>query len=310
MNGLPTSEQRTEALTRSVNVSLGQATAGQLGASAQQQQSTVATVVPEALDRFYTFLRLLRKGKEATTSDPKSCRGYRLEHEERPHWLGEINDQAPPEKILAEVKCVGVGNFVRISNAQLFLPPFAQALPRARSASVFKHALPAPRAPFTSPTQSEALRVALSEYTKSVGLNARIPVVAAPFGRPEAVGAGVTFFLPTRYRGLTTEPSLLSGSATIVGKIVYYRGGKEPYVDTPTISTFGHALLGSQPILLQDLGVCSLTSLPATGGQRGRGSRTSQRQKCSSNQEALNEIKESVTFKPPVVVVLPLAIYE
>lgn len=308
LNGLPTSEQRTEQLTHSVNVSLGQGAAAQLGGSAQTQRSTVATFVPEALDRFYTFLRLLRKGGEASTHKAGTCRNARLANQERPFWLGEVNDQAPAADILREVRCLGVGNFVRIRNAQLFLPPFAEALPRARSASTFSGALPAPRDPFTSPTQSEKLRGALTEYTKEVGLNARIPVVAAPFGSSTGVGSGVTFFLPTRYQGLATEPSLLSGSVTIVGKIVYLGGGKRPYVDNPTISTFGRAVLGAKPILLHDLGVCSLAPLAPTRSQRA--AHTPHRRTCISNQEALDDIRESVTFKPPVVVVLPLAIYE
>jgi hypothetical protein len=125
LNGLPTSEQRTEALTRAVNASLGAATSAQLAGSQQFQQSTVTTITPQAVDRFYTFLRMLRKEGEAEAGKPESCRNSRREHETRPYWLGEINDQASKNDILNEVKCVGVGNFVRIRNAQSFLPPFA-----------------------------------------------------------------------------------------------------------------------------------------------------------------------------------------
>jgi hypothetical protein len=342
LNGLPTSEQDTKALTRAVDVSLGAAASAQLSGSQQLQQSTVTTVTPQAVDRFYTFLRLLRKGHEADASRPDTCRSERLEHKERPYWLGEINDQASKEVIISEVKCIGVGNFVRIHNAQLFLPPFAQALPRLQSANAFVGALPTPRTPFTSPVQSAGLRHALDQYARRVGSNPRIPVVAAPFGSPELVGSGVTVFLPTRYRGITSEPSLLSGSVTIVGKIVYFgeerraasptRTRPEPaYVDYPTVFTFGQALRGAEPALQRDLGVCSSTPPHSTRRRRQearastattskhalspRPARHNQhaarrRARCISAQAALSDVRASISFAPPVIVVLPLAIYQ
>ncbi len=160
---------------------------------------------------------------------------------------------------------------------------------------------------------------ALRRYAKLVGSDPRMPFVAAPYGVNERVGHGVTFFLPAGYSGITTEPSLLSGSVTIVGEIVYSANAGTPYVDYPTVDTFGRALLHAQTALRTDLGVCSKAPPPATrahsltkhtplaGLTRGSAHRMAA---CTSEQQTLDDVEQSVTFKPPVVVVLPLAIYE
>jgi hypothetical protein len=309
-NGLASSEQRAQQVTRSVNASLAAGASAQLGASQQAQESATATVAPKAADRFYTFLRLLRNEDEASYGDPGTCnRGART------HWLGEINYQASPEEIMKQVACVGVGNFVRIINAQLFLPPFAQALPRAQSVNAFYGALPAPRTAFTSPTQSVQISHALSAYAKLVGTRVRMPFVGAPYGVDNQVGRNVAFFLPAEYQGLGFEPSLFSGSVTIVGKILYSARAGEPYIDYPTISTFGRALLHAQPAFRDDLGVCSPTPPAATrprspAPQHVALAGLSKPSSCTSDQRLLYDIKKSVTFKPPFVVVLPLAIYQ
>jgi hypothetical protein len=312
--GLASSEQRSEQLTNSINASVSIGGAGQVGGSEQKQLSTIATVTPQAADRFYTLLRRLREGGEANYRQPSTCNGERSTH-----WLGDVNDQDDANEVMEEVECIGAGNFVRIRNAQLFLPPFAQALPRVQSANAFFGALPAPRTAFTSPTQSVEITTALNGYTKLVGSDPRMPFVAAPYGASQQVGNGVTFFLPAGYSGITSEPSLLSGSVTIVGEVVYSAGGGAPYIDYPTVDTFGRALLKAQKALRTDLGVCSASPPTATRLQSLpkhlptaslQPSSPSGRTPCTSEQQTLEDVKESVTFKPPVVVVLPLAIYE
>jgi hypothetical protein len=309
-NGLASTEQRAEQVTRSVNASLAAGASAQLGASEQAQESATATVAPKAADRFYTFLRLLRTEEEASYGDPGTCnRGGRT------HWLGEINDEASPDEIMKQVECVGIGNFVRIINVQLFLPPFAQALPRAQGVNAFYGALPAPRTAFTSPTQSVQISRALDAYANLVGTSVRMPFVGAPYGVSKKVGRNVALFLPAEYQGLGSEPSLFSGSVTVVGKIVYSARAGEPYIDYPTISTFGHALLNAEPAFRIDLGVCSKTppaatrprSVPPRHGARSGSSKPAH---CTSQQRLLYDVKKSVTLKPPFVVVLPLAIYQ
>lgn len=303
--GLANSEQRSEQLINSINASVSIGTAGQVGGSEQKQLSTVATVTPQAADRFYTFLRRLLQGGEANYKEPNTCNG-----EKATRWLGDVNDEDGAREVMDQVECIGVGNFIRIRHAQLFLPPFAQALPRVQSANAFFGALPAPRTAFTSPTQSVEITKALSGYAKLVGSDPRMPFVAAPYGADERVGHGVTFFLPAGYGGITSEPSLLSGSVTIVGEIVYSAGAGAPYIDYPTVDTFGRALLKAQTALRTDLGVC-VRSLPTrTPLAALRPSSLARPAACRSEQQTLDDVKKSVTFKPPVVVVLPLAIYE
>jgi hypothetical protein len=319
--GLATSEQRTNEVTRSLSATLAVGTAATFGGSSQTQQTSVTTITPRAAEHFYTFLQRLHKRGEADYLLPKTCK--------EGLWLGEIDDESSRRKIIEELECLGVGNFVRIKNAQLFLPPFAQTLPRVRSANTFRGQLPAPRIPFTSPTQSIDITRALHKYAQLIGTNPRMPFVAAPYGNPQEIGdkkngGGIPVFLPALYRGLTLEPSLLSGSVTIVGEIVYYANHGPAYVDYPTVSKFGRALLQAKTALRVDLGVCSKTTAATTRphetiGKKGsnvrnerakaRGGSQSQKARCTSRQETLREVRGSVTFKPPFVVVLPLAIY-
>src|ERR1700691_3983116 len=107
--GLANSEQRSEQLTDSINASVSIGTAGQVGGSKQSQLSTVATVTPQAADRFYTLLRRLREGKEADYKEPSTCNG-----EASTHWLGDVNDDDSAREVMDEVECIGVGNFIRI----------------------------------------------------------------------------------------------------------------------------------------------------------------------------------------------------
>lgn len=303
-DGLAQTEQRTKQLSDSVNASVSAGTAAQLGVSKQDQEGTTATVTPTAADDMYEFLRLLRKEGEASYTESSTCKNGKPGS-----WLGKINDQASVDEIMSEVNCVGVGNFVRIVNAQLFLPPYAQALQKAQSVNAFYGPLPSERTPFTSPAQSVALRTPLLRYEKDLGKNPRLPFVAAPYGSTEKVGEGVTFFLPAEYSGFKSEPSLLSGSLTIVGKIVYYARAGTAYIDYPTVSTFGKALGETASSFATDIGVCSKTPPPAIRSHPPSGSGSADGQ-CADPEQALKEVKKSVSFKTPIVVVLPLAIYQ
>jgi hypothetical protein len=313
-NGLAKSEERSQQFTQSVNASLSGGSVAQLGASEQAQEGSQMTVTPTAADEFYQFLRLVRNPPMAAcqvnhAAQPvDACNPKHCNTGARKLWLGDINDQSSSQYIMGEVACIGVGNFVRISHAQLFTPSFAQALPRAESANAFYGELPAARRAFTSPAQSTGVRAGLARYTKLAGLNPRLPFVAAPYGFDGLVGSGVKFFLPVHYASLTVEPALLSGSVTIVGKIIYYAGAGPSYIDYPTLDDFDQPLSKENKGFLNSLGVCSRTTprqaRPEPTRKSPRGS------PCNSRQQTLNAVKTSVTFRPPVVVVLPVAIYQ
>jgi len=345
--GLATSEQRGEQIKRAINASLAAGASVNFGKSQQDEESTTATVKPNAADHFYAFLRLLRHAPEAK-------QGACNDAGSRRRWLGRLDFTEPPKQVMKEIECIGVGNFVRIEDVQLFLPPFAQALPRVQSANAFYGALPAPRTPFTSPAQSVALTRALHAYAKQVGAKPRMPFVGAPYGEGNKVGKRVAMFMPAKYSGLTPEPSLLTGSVTVVGKIVYAKSDtprpssrrrrrrvtSPAYIDYPTISTFGRALVNASTAFRTDLGVCSKAptrqtraqapakTLPAAPARSTAGAGTAARRqtvaqnrseqqrvrrakrKCTSDQKMLDEVKKAVSFRPPFVIVLPLAIYQ
>jgi hypothetical protein len=313
-DGLATSEQRTEQLTHNVNASISAGATAQLGASEEARQGTQAVVTPTAADRFYNFMRLLRGGGEASCQvvghdgNGDICNPDRCNGTSRTRWLGEVDAEWTARKIMDEVGCVGVGNFVRMAHAQLFLPPFAQVLTRAQSASAVYGMLPAPRTAFTAPSRSATARAELSRYVSSLAEDARVPFVAASYGSTEPVGSGVSFFLPARYAGLTTEPALLSGSVTVVGKIIYSASAGHPYIDYPTIGEFGPALVRLNRSLLDSLGVCSAYPPPQTHSAATRAPNPNE--SCTTHSHTLEAVRSSVTYKPPVVVVLPMAIYQ
>lgn len=311
-DGLATTEQRTQQLTHSVNASIAGGPLAQIGGSEQSQVGTQATVTPTAADLFYAFMRLLRAGGEAHCRrlpadagkcDPRGCNGR-----SRTRWLGEVDAQWSDREITDQVSCIGVGNFVRLAHVQMFLPPFAQALPRAQSAQAVYGQMPAVRRAFTSAIQSTTVRAGLARYAKLVGADPRLPFLAAPYGSPHRIGSGVTFFVPVDYSGLTTEPSLLTGSVTIVGKIIYYAPAGSSYIDYPTIDQFGGPLLKESKQFLDAIGVCS--SVPPAGALANPGRTDAQSSSCTSPQRILDAIKASVTFRPPLVVVLPVAVYQ
>jgi hypothetical protein len=337
LNGLAATEERTDQISRTLKAGVNPGLGASAEVGSESQHKTTATVSPNAADHFFTFLGLLREHGEASSSEPTSCNGTK-----RDHWLGEVNEDWAPQRIMREINCIGVGNFVRISNAQLFLPPFAQVLPKVQSTTVFYGALPALRTSFTSPTQlaSDPFRASLARYVKLAGADPRMPFVAAPFGaKGELGGTGekgrnVTFFLPAEFLGLTSEPSLFSGSVTVVGKVVYAAAQGAPYIDYPTVATFGRALLKAPKKFRTSLGVCSSTppasvlsgALPKQTVATGTATRASRElaplgaqlhqarrravRNCTSNQQMIFDVKKSVRFAPPLVVVLPLAIYQ
>jgi hypothetical protein len=336
LDGLAEHEERTEQISRTLKASITPGVAGSAEAGTEAQHKTTATVSFTAADHFFTFLELLRERSEAGTS--------RCNRKTRAHWLGEVDEDWAPAKIMQEIACIGVGNFVRISNAQLFLPPFAQALPQVQSTTAFYGALPAERTSFTSPTQlaSDKFRAALAAYVKLVGRNPRMPFVAAAYGAKGELGGegahgrSVTFFLPAELQGLAHEPSLFSGSVTVVGKIVYEAERGAPYIDYPSVATFGRALLKAPTRFRTSLGVCSkqpppltlsaalpkrtppsagappgaATELQPLSGQLVHHAKPRKATPCTKNQRMIYDVKKSVRFKPPVVVVLPLAIYQ
>jgi hypothetical protein len=86
-----------------------------------------------------------------------------------------------------------------------------------------------------------ALARAIAGLSKVVGRNPRVPVSTCDDAadlRPR----GVDLLFPIRLAALSSEPTLLAGPVTVVGKLVRkVRQGHE-YVDEPALATFSSTL--------------------------------------------------------------------
>ncbi len=286
--GLATTESRTftEKRTRS-NAIKGEGVV-EVSDDVERQRETQQVVTQSEADRFFTFLRILRR---KTTPRP----------------LTDIDVQLTEDNSFAglrnQLQRLREGDFVRIRGAQLSLPPFAAVYPRVRYLPYYKGGkLRDPRRPLFAPL-SEAERKDVVAYRRRLGNNPRLPFVvptlAPDEGRTGATAAKVSdvlsFIVPVKYAGLTLESGLLAGTVTIVGKVVY-RDPRLPsevtdddavrpnYVDRQALASFGHALRRAPRSLLDDLDI--------------------------PRREIPNKLGRALTISAPVVLVVPLAIYQ
>ena len=70
--------------------------------------------------------------------------------------------------------------------------------------------------------------------------NPRVPFSTCD-GRPAAKPRGVDLLFPVRLGALSSEPTLLSGPVTIVGKLVRSVRRDDEYVDQPSLAKFESA---------------------------------------------------------------------
>jgi hypothetical protein len=292
--GLAAQEKRSRSAERGTELEGG--AAGIKGtASEKTSESVEVQVEPTAADRFYELL-------------PKLIAG-RTKKAERP-WLHDVSALANPKYRLAKhaaALCrVHEGDFVRIENAHLFLPPYAAILPKVRFAQRTVRTEPDPglRARTPKPRANSAasakIQPAIAAYEKALGDNARLPFVVPTLAAdPKAQPHGVSFFIPARYNWLADEPSLLSGSLTVVGKVTFRdlrvpgrticdrsasEAARPNYFDQQTLLTFAPALQATTDKLLASVGIW--------------------------RQKLVSSVRDSVTFNTPMMVVVPLAIYQ
>ncbi len=295
--GIEKTIERKEQVTRAINATFSSGANAQLGGSQQAQQDTVTTVTPQAADRFYTLLRQLRPGGREIADSGGKCTKT---HEGKPLWMGTVNDGEPIEHLAAEVGCIGEGDFIRIRKVQLQVPSLLRMQPRLRYATAVHASTPAPRVPFYWPDRSPAVKSAERAYLREVSSTSRVMLVGEPYAA-KAADRRVAFVLPALYRGLSREPTLLSGPVTVVGVLVRF-STKERYVDYPTVVGFGSALIAASRVLDAALGLCSANG-PARHGSRVRGS------VCRSHAQMLADVEGAVTVNRPFAVVLPIAVY-
>jgi len=285
--GLAATQTRTLSSTSSEKAGLSAHDIASAEAAVEQSRASSETVTLNEADRFYTLLRILRADQG---SNGERAFG-KLRDIDATVGSGRGADAAR-----RELAGIHEGDFVRIDNAHVFIPPYAGVLPRARFASYYLHGdLNPPARPLYAPVRKSG-QAAVRRYRGALGRNPRIPLVVPTLdAEQQPAPDGVTFFLPARYYSLSQEASELSGSVTVVGKLLY----KDPrlaanvkpedpvaptYFDRETLTEFTPALQRADPLLLQRMNLV--------------------------RDRLIREVNRSLTISAPLAVVLPLAIYQ
>jgi hypothetical protein len=288
--GLSKEEKRTLGVSQKTSAQLTGGKVAELSAEVNSQIASEQTVAPTVADRFYRFLRLMRV-------DRRDDRPPSLTHDGR--WLNDLDapvsgantPQSVRQKVLTPLE---EGEFIRIRVARLCAPAYVGVL---RKLAYLPGCTASSNRPGTPPrtAASRSERKATKAYARRLPKGTLIPLMAKT-RRADRAGQprqAITFLLPTPYSGLTPNAALLANPVTIVGKVVYKDIRlKKPstdvrplrYIDRSTVSTFTPLLKHSSDELLK----------------RARLSRGHLKVK----------VKRSVTIRTPVVVLLPVAIYD
>jgi hypothetical protein len=303
--GLTESEKRTAVETASQSASLKAGPTGliaDISGSRQREQSIETVVTPRATDRFFSLLGKLRAGRDETN-------GARFP------WIVDLNAAVNSDQeidtMLRKLAAVREGDFVRVANARLLLPDYVAVVPKARYATPYVYPYSpgnddftiTPKAVFALPDSPEQ-RLDSVKYLKHLGVDPTLPFVL-PTRSTVKLERRIVFFIPARYFALVDNERLLAGKLTVVGKVIY-KDLRDPdgpecvkaaaenlldsqpcvYVDHQTITTFAPALERALRT-----SILRVLSVPPGGGLD-------------------QALVESVQFRTPVVVVLPLAIYQ
>lgn len=287
--GLALQETRNITETNSSSVDVGGGLLKDLSQSHGSSQSVSSVVTPLATDRFYTLLLKLRQGSERRNGATVP-------------WLPSIDAQITTDNtvdhVRQQLRNLREGDFVRIYNARLFLPPYASFVPKAHYADPFlSGGFGVPAVTSVAAALSVNERDAINQYLRELGNDPTLPFVV--YTLPSLNSQIVTFLIPARYRALLDNGRLLTGRLVVVGKVIYKDLRRTTdkgcgngtlvtlsceYVDRQTIQTYGTALQKAAPSVLTYLGV--------------------------NRQNVIRDTSQSMTFPAPVLVVLPVAIYQ
>ena len=262
----------------------------EINGTTERQSSLEETVTPAATDRFFTLLLKLRSGGE-------------MRDGHRAAWLHDIDVRLPhpasAERLRLQLDGVQEGDFVRIRDAHLSLPPYASLAPRARYAPVYS---PDPAAPSQRPRTAASVgqQRDLKAYLKRLGRDPVLPfVVGTPTSRQTPADA-LRFFVPARYSGLLDNARLVAGNLTIVGKVTYI--DPRPAAE----QTLRRRDAGRRHRARTSTARPSSTFAPAS---------TRPLRRCSSRLGSVATrsgptVRRSVRFPVPIAVILPVAIYQ
>ena len=243
--GLARSEQLTEQLTegRNAGVSAGGVS---VGGSAGSSASRERVVTPTATTRFYQLLDQL----------------------DRNGYLHRIDASAPPKMLVQEFAQVPEGTFVQLRRCRLRIPSYIQlAQLNFGSSGYFSASMAYEGLGEGQPLTNEALgnaRVRAGRQKAFLGggvhlqtgeaqlartmkrlaavakRNPRVPFSTCD-GSPASKPRGVDLLFPVRLGALSSEPTLLSGPVTIVGKLVRSVRPDDEYADQPSLAKFAVA---------------------------------------------------------------------
>jgi hypothetical protein len=284
--GLTTAERRTFQQTDEFSGGLN--THGFEASAKQQHQKAVEQeVTAGATDRFYRLLGALKDGRSS---------GHR--------WLFTVDARLHGTHTVFSVertlRHLRVGDFVRVTRARAYVAPYAAVYPKTSySLNYLGGDLAKPLHPLFAQVSKKARRAARA-YADAVGDNPRIPIVVPTLNEDRTTTEPVKFVVPVRHDGLSSEPSSLAGEMTIVGKIIYldprlasHVAKSDPnaavWVDQETVHTFAPALEHAQAPLLRLLHLGDYVD---------------------KRKQLAGVVRRSVTFSAPIVVVLPIAIYQ
>jgi hypothetical protein len=301
VDGLPESEKRTLADSEDLSAEV-KAGAAALTGKRTRSKTTEAQVAPTVADRFYLLLRLLRDGDS------------HIDDEDSRHWLTTVNANTDkPKEAYDDFLCkLKEGDFIRIRDARLQLSPYAAVLPKTTYALLNRRTpsglVSKPDQKLFAPHTRKQTR-AVNRYLRLLGRDPRMPfVVRMPLTQTPTRGRvpSVTFFIPAHYRSLRSEPSLISGTLTIVGKVVYRNLARPPAEkggerigcnDQPVPDTFAKSYLDRQTVATF---VPALENAPNFVFNNLRFTIASVAKQVTGN----------MTVTPPLIVVVPIAMYQ
>ena len=285
--GLAQSEKLSEQLTQGRNAGLsagGVSVGGSAGSSASRER----VVTPTATTRFYQLLDLL----------------------DRDGYLHRIDASAPPKMLVREFAQVPEGTFVQLRRCRLRIPSYIQLAQLNYGSSGYysasmayrgigegqpltndawgvalvragrqKYALPTPP---TMQSGEERIARTMKHLAAVAKRNPRVPFSTCD-GSPAAKPRGVDLLFPVRLGALSSEPTLLSGPVTIVGKLIRSVRRDQVYVDQPSLAAFESATRA-----VDDAASDGEEAFGALGG----------------------ELASDATVLAPGAVILPIAIYK
>jgi hypothetical protein len=281
LGGLSASQTRSDSIENALTANVKGGSLAELSRSQKKLQSVQEVVTPTAADRFYRLLIVLRQGKSRRPSAREA------------NWLFTLDGHPGPESygtFKKRLTDIHEGDFVRIVDAHLVLPPFAAFLPKTRYATPYTPPGVARPRHFGRLLDRPGGARELSRYRNLLGANPTLPFVLPVRGYVR-----LTIFVPARYQALFDNPRLLSGNLTVVGKVIFKDPrlpGEKPcirlahrcdYVDRQTIASWGSALTRGPRLVREVLGV---------------------------EGHAVDSVRAFVRFGVPVMVVLPIAIYQ